>query len=264
MGSVSAFNAFEALATANAALIEALPGGQVARIGRPGALMCGITPFPVAVFNRVMRVRLSDDEVDEAIESVMGAHSAARVAGSWWLDPESTPAGIDRALERYGYSMRERVPAMAIELDRLREIELPPGAELVFVRGREQMRESQLVVGAGFDMPPAFAEHLAETIAPMGDAPDSPVRVVVAKLDGVPVSSAMAVTIGALAGVYNVATLPEARGRGLGRATTLAVLHDAHARGASMGVLESSEMGFSVYKRIGFRHVGDFRLFTKG
>jgi ribosomal protein S18 acetylase RimI-like enzyme len=125
------------------------------------------------------------------------------------------------------------------------------------------MREAQLLVGAGFEMPPAFAEHLAETVAPMGDVPDSPVRVVVAKLDGVPVSSAMAVTVGALAGVYNVATLPEARGRGLGRATTLAVLHDARARGASMGVLESSEMGFSVYERIGFHHVGDFRLFTQ-
>lgn len=82
-----------------------------------------------------------------------------------------------------------------------------------------------------------------------------------ATLDGVPVASATAITAGAC-GVFNVATLPEARGKGLGRATTLAVLLDAREHGAMWGVLHASAMGFGVYARMGFRHVGDFRRYV--
>jgi ribosomal protein S18 acetylase RimI-like enzyme len=49
-----------------------------------------------------------------------------------------------------------------------------------------------------------------------------------------------------------VATLPEGRGRGIGSAVTRAALLDARRMEYSIGVLQSSEMGFDVYRRMGF------------
>ena len=66
-----------------------------------------------------------------------------------------------------------------------------------------------------------------------------------------------------MAGIYDVATLPETRGRGLGSALTLAPLLDARQAGYRIGVLQSSEMGFGVYKKMGFRHLCQIENFYR-
>ena len=253
---------FEALTMAFSALTDATPGFSLAPIGRPGSLMCAVTPVHLALFNRVMGVRLADDEVAVAIEGVLSAHAQAGVPGSWWLDPGFTPSSLPDALERHGYVSRGVVPAMAMTLGSLPAIALPPGAELSWVEGQDRMRETQRMVGIGFGMPSELADGLAEHLAGIGDPVDGPARVVVVRVDGVPVASAMAATVNDVAGIYSVVTLPEARGKGLGTTVTLAALHDARERGAQMAVLEASDMGFPIYARMGFRHVGDFRLFA--
>ena len=84
-----------------------------------------------------------------------------------------------------------------------------------------------------------------------------------ARRNGQPVATALAVVDGDAVAIYNVATLPEARGRGIGGAITLAALRDARLGGATLGVLESSEMGYGVYRRIGFREAGRFRILVR-
>jgi ribosomal protein S18 acetylase RimI-like enzyme len=65
-----------------------------------------------------------------------------------------------------------------------------------------------------------------------------------------------------VAGIYNVCTVPEARGRGIGRAVTAAALEDAVARGLRLAVLGSSELGYPVYRRLGFRDVSRLRSYA--
>ena len=67
-----------------------------------------------------------------------------------------------------------------------------------------------------------------------------------------PSATASVLMCGEVAGIYLVGTLASARGRGLGSAVTLAALHHARERGARWGALQSSKMGESVYRAIGF------------
>jgi predicted GNAT family acetyltransferase len=60
-----------------------------------------------------------------------------------------------------------------------------------------------------------------------------------------------------------VATLPEARGKGIGAVLTLGPLLDAREMGYRIGILQSSEMGFNVYKKLGFRHLCQIEYFHK-
>jgi ribosomal protein S18 acetylase RimI-like enzyme len=221
-------------------------------------LAWGLTPLPIGAFNRVVRIRL-DDGADDRIRGMASRYEAAGVPGTWWVDPRSTPVDLGERLERLGF-VSEEVPAMRIDAAAVPALELPANVTLSWATDRDELRAAMKVVSDGFGMPDVLGEGLAELMAPLA-RPDVPVRTVVARLDGKPVSSAQGVRLDGAIGIYNVATLPEARGRGIGAAVTLAVVQDAIARGARFAVLESSDMGHSVYRRIGFRDVASLRVY---
>lgn len=74
-------------------------------------------------------------------------------------------------------------------------------------------------------------------------------------VDGVAVVSGLGVKTGETMGVFNIATLEEARRRGYGAAITRRILTDGALLGCTVGTLQSSDMGRPVYEAIGFRTV---------
>ena len=224
-----------------------------------GDVAWGMTPLRVGAFNRVVRVRLDADRADARIREVVDRYAAAGVPGTWWLDPQSKPADIEARLERAGM-VGEDVPGMRIEAGDVPALALPTGVTLRWADQPDEVRAAMLLVAAGFGLPDALGGPMADLVARVA-RPDSAVRTVVAELDGTPVASAQGVDLGGAVGIYNVAALAEARGRGIGVAVTIAVLRDAMDRGARFGVLESSDMGHGIYRRIGFRDVAPLRVY---
>jgi ribosomal protein S18 acetylase RimI-like enzyme len=66
------------------------------------------------------------------------------------------------------------------------------------------------------------------------------------------------------AGIHGVATKPEARGKGLARTLTLEALHTGRAAGFRLAMLHTSVMARSLYEKIGFRQVSEFRVYADG
>jgi ribosomal protein S18 acetylase RimI-like enzyme len=77
----------------------------------------------------------------------------------------------------------------------------------------------------------------------------------VGSLDGRVVASSGMMLAGGVAGIYNVATAPDARRRGIGAALTAAAVAEGRERGYEVAVLGASELGYGVYARMGFREV---------
>ena len=115
----------------------------------------------------------------------------------------------------------------------------------------------------GVTVLPGTVEGVADYL-PASFAADPNVKVFHARLDGRPVGSSVAIRTGDVSGVYAVGTLPEARGRGVGTAVTWAAVAAGSAWGCDVIVLQASEMGLSLYERMGFRTVVRYITFTGG
>jgi GNAT superfamily N-acetyltransferase len=71
-----------------------------------------------------------------------------------------------------------------------------------------------------------------------------------------PVACAMTLVSHRMAGVFYVATVPQARRRGLGDALTRVAARSGLEMGAGAAWLGASELGAGLYRRVGFEPVG--------
>ncbi len=74
----------------------------------------------------------------------------------------------------------------------------------------------------------------------------------VGEVNGEPVVTAVGIVAGGAVGIFNVATTPPHQRRGYGAAATVRAFADGIGAGASWGWLQSSEVGYGVYQRLGF------------
>ena len=77
------------------------------------------------------------------------------------------------------------------------------------------------------------------------------------------VGAAMGYLAAGVCEVIHVATIPTARRRGIGAAVTARVIAEAHARGATLAVLQSTEHGEGVYRSLGFQETDRYRLYLR-
>jgi GNAT superfamily N-acetyltransferase len=175
-------------------------------------------------------------------------------AVTWWCSPDVSSQAWGPYLQAHGFQFSNRVPGMAIRLDILPAQErLPESLKIIPVDDAEKLETWVEVFAEAYPMP---AESKADFLRLLTDlGPGLPMRNYLGCLDGKPVATSNLYLGAGVAGVQYVSTLPESRGRGVGAAMTLAPLYQARQLGYQAGVLQSSEMGYPVYRRLGFQHL---------
>jgi GNAT superfamily N-acetyltransferase len=129
-------------------------------------------------------------------------------------------------------------------------VPVPEGFVVERVRDEKGLAAWIEALGSGFGEGPVEAEWVGEVYRRLGD--EGPWRPYLGRLGEEPVATATLFFGAGVAGVYFVCTVERARRRGIGAAVTLAALREAWDLGYRVGVLGSSEMGFPVYRRLGF------------
>ena len=210
-----------------------------------------IADIPYPLFNVVLRTRLSAARAESAIERIVNEAQKRHVPILWEVWPSSEPRDLKERLEQHGFAAAGRPPGMALDLDKLRE-DLPsvPGLTIRRVGSAEDWERFLEIWRVVYEVPGFVARAMGELFR---HAPEGTLFSYVGWQEGQPVAISQMLLHAGVAGIYSVATIPEARRKGIGTQITLAALHDARAMGYRVSILHSSKMGLGVYRRLGFR-----------
>jgi len=176
------------------------------------------------------------------------ADAAGAVCDSW--------QAID--LERSGFRDWRREPWFLCAAPPLSREATPPELEIVRVSTPEQVQEFEAVSVRGF-------ENEAATIHPGAFHPpeilDEPRMVLwLGRVEGKPVGAAMSYRTDEAVGIFGVTTIASVRRRGYGTALTrAAMLVDS----GLPAILAPSPEGEGVYRRLGFKRVGELRIWNR-
>jgi len=241
-----------ALHTVSGRLAGVLEGARLDR--RNGYTAMAFPTFPVPAFNGVWadsNAAAAELEDEQRQLDLLGLPFGVTVRAG------RTPEVEERA-RALGLTSELRMPGMVVTPDELRE---PSSEEVQIIRieTADGLAQALAVASAGFEIPADFlaAIYLLEVAELEG------VRYYLARVDGRDVSTAVGFTVDGTVGIFNVATPPEQRGQGYGAAITAQAVRDGFAAGAELSWLQSSAMGESVYRRLGFRAVESYVLFYR-
>jgi len=220
--------------------------------------------LPARVVNaaNVAQFRGSEADVTARVEDVKAFFGRFGVPFRWFVGPTSAPANLIEFAEQAGLGKLSDTPGMALDIATMNdEPTTVDGLDVREVADAADFEAWWQTCVDSFPFDPIIADAWRRVHEPLGFGDASPLHNYIGWLAGRPVAVSAILYGRETAGIWNVGTMADVRGRGIGRETTLQALRDARARGATTSVLGSSPMGFPVYTRIGFTEVCRIRHF---
>ena len=198
-------------------------------------------------------VREDERYVLHKIHEVMDYFSACGVSFGWSVGPSTRPSRLAAMLESRGFVYSASTKGMAIDLLAMRA-DIPRNTELVIteIQDLEHLRLLRDMEMRGFDATEKMAQRYYDVYAGAGFGNGLPMHHFIGWLRCAPVAIASLLYHAGVAGIYGVATIPEARRQGVGAAMTLHVLHVARSTGYRVAILSPTTMSEAIYRRIGF------------
>jgi GNAT superfamily N-acetyltransferase len=216
-----------------------------------------VTDIPWTWPNAVCGVRLESATADGRIDELLAPFRARQRRMRWWIPPTSTPDDLLERLVAHGLEAEFADDAMACDLTDWHPSKPADGVAIERVVDTATFHTWTETFAYGFGGRPGSSDAIFERYyVDVAVGATSPIATYLARLDGEPVATAFGRSSGGVVGVYAVATVPAARRRGIGAAITSRLMTDAWAGGARLAVLSASDMGRSVYERLGFEAIG--------
>lgn len=233
-----------------------LPGGE-AHEGNPAWFLSGLKR---AGYNGIVRANLPARQLDTHIEQALEPFRQLDMPMTWWVDSQSEPAQLGRALQNHGLHHLRDMFGMAAPLDSLPAV-VAPDMEHSFeaVQSRHGLEEWLPLFMDTFDVPQADNALVLDVFDRLSFGPHAQWHHFLIRVEGRVVATGSLHLGAGVAGLYNIGTHPAYRQHGLGSAITLLTFQQALQWGYEWGTLQTTypnalriyhRMGFEVYCKI--------------
>ncbi len=209
----------------------------------------------------------SREDLESRIRSARDLFAERGLAWAFWICEDWLERPVRRVLirvlESHGLHAVSEMPAMAAESlrepARLSRAWRPlPQLQVRRAECSKTMADFRDIGSVCFHVPAVwFGEVFDDSL------PSRPFTCWVAYRDSKPVATAATVVSHGAIGLYNVATMPENRGKGYAEVITRhAIAAAARESGLHRVILQSTALGERLYKRLGFREISRVVVFN--
>jgi GNAT superfamily N-acetyltransferase len=237
-----------------------LPGGEIHEDAELGWFYTGRPHL-----NDVTYTHLAQNTyqyVNTKINEVFAYFSPRNVSVAWVISPISQPAQLGEVLEARGFTHVGGDSNMAVDLQLMNEsISVPENLVIREIEDAETLKIHNGISKIGFESSAETAQSYYECYVGNGFGRGKPWHHYLAWLHSKPVGIASLLLHAGVAGIYGVATQPEARRQGVGADLTLHAMREARSLGYRIAILAPSEMGMNMYRSLGFQEMGNARYY---
>ncbi len=195
-------------------------------------------------FDRVFDLNIPPENINKVLSDLIRNIENGSIPKYILTGSTSRPINIDRYLLDNNFVLFYEQSGMAINLDKITGFSNNE-YEIKVIESEADLYKWVEVVNKAFDIndnPELYLKLLN----------DNDITFYAGYACGKIVATTMLFKSSDIAGIHQVGTLKEYRGKGFGTALTRKSFYDAKLKGCTFGVLQASKMGKRVYSKVGF------------
>jgi ribosomal protein S18 acetylase RimI-like enzyme len=202
-------------------------------------------------------------ELEKRLDAARARFEAKGRSWAFWLCEDWLERPVRRRLTHicnaYGLRLSSELPGMVAQ-DLTKQRRALPALEVRRATGASAVSDFRAVGEACFHVPPQwFAEVFNDDVGET--CPEF--KCWIGYLNGLPVATAATLVSDGVIGLYNIATVPAYRGRGIAEAMTRHVVEVTRAEVGELPlILQATSLGFRMYNRLGFRETTRILVFN--
>jgi ribosomal protein S18 acetylase RimI-like enzyme len=214
------------------------------------------TGLPIPIGNMILETRCTEEWAKQHAPLIVNDFRDRGIPLLWWANDRTEPSNLIDILLDLGASRLMTTPEMAAAFTP-ENTTLNPREGLIVRETTPEEDELWVQVAIDvFHMPHVVAKMFGKSPENETERAASDVIKVIAWEDGKPVAISCVGMNEQVAGIFCVATLARARGRGLGTEVTKAAMKIGQEFGCKFAILQASDEGLSVYEKLGFKEYG--------
>jgi ribosomal protein S18 acetylase RimI-like enzyme len=213
-------------------------------------------------FSRIFMANFKESDISTSIEQIASMIKKLNISASWYITPQSHPANLQKFLKFHGFTHKDDWSAMAIDLKTTPEsFDIPEAMEIKEVLNLDELKTWTDILVKSFEFPEITQSYKKYFINAGLESLNS--HYYLGFLNGKPAATGVLFDGEGAAGLFYIGTVPEARRQGIAKAMVCYLLSTAKKKGYPISVLQASEMGYPVYKKIGFKKYYTTKIYRR-
>ena len=212
-------------------------------------------------FNMVMDTHFTLENANQKIDEIVNLFQDKHLPFSWWVGPTDSPSDLKERLILKNFISKEDDYGMYLDLENYTS-SLPSKLKIKQVSNATELKEFDNVHVHSFGNPKAF-DIIFNKIPPSAYQEKSPYRFYTGYFNKKAVTTGVLIFHANVVGIYYIVTLPEERRKGYATEMMNHLLTIAKEENQKIAVLQASESGKKVYKKMDFKECCIFQEFIK-